>query len=69
MIDIWQEMRRLGLRSRMIMQVHDELNFDVVPAELPQLQQLVERLMEGAYNGRVRLTASGGVGTNWLEAH
>lgn len=69
MIDIYREMRLKGLRSRMIMQVHDELNFDVVPDELPQMQELVERLMEGAYRGNVRLTASSGVADNWLDAH
>ncbi|MDE5653396.1 MAG: DNA polymerase I, partial [Muribaculaceae bacterium] len=69
MIDIHAEMKRRGMRSKMIMQVHDELNFDVVPAELPELQELVERLMESAYSGRVRLTASAGVATNWLDAH
>lgn len=69
MIDIYREMRAKGLKSRMIMQVHDELNFDVVPEELPLMQELVERLMEGAYKGSVRLTASSGVAGNWLDAH
>ena len=53
----------------MIMQVHDELNFDVAPEELPVLQEMVERLMSSAYSGRVNLTAEAGVGANWLEAH
>lgn len=69
MIAIDAEIRRLGLRSRMIMQVHDELIFNVVPDELPQLQELVTRNMEGAYAGSVRLEVSSGVGNNWLEAH
>ncbi|MDE5876349.1 MAG: DNA polymerase I [Muribaculaceae bacterium] len=69
MVDIADEMRRRGLRSRMIMQVHDELNFDVVPEELAEMQELVVRGMEKAYEGRVRLTASCGVATNWLDAH
>lgn len=69
MVEIADEIRRRGLRSRMIMQVHDELNFDVVPEELAEMQELVEKGMEGAYQGRVRLTASCGVGTNWLDAH
>ena len=51
------------------MQVHDELNFDVVPAELPVLQEMVERCMAAAYNGSVPLTASAGVAGNWLDAH
>lgn len=69
MIDIYREMRQKGMRSKMIMQVHDELNFNVVEDELPALQEMVERLMQQAYDGRVTLTASGGVATNWLEAH
>ncbi len=69
MVDIDREMTAKGLRSKMILQVHDELNFDVVPEELPVLQELVERLMAGAYKGRVALTASAGVASNWLEAH
>lgn len=69
MVAIAREMRDNHLKSKMIMQVHDELNFDVIPDELPVLQDLVTRCMEGAYSGSVKLTASSGVGTNWLEAH
>lgn len=69
MVDIAGDMRKRGMKSKMIMQVHDELNFDVLPEELPELQDIVTRRMEGAYNGRVRLTASSGVAGNWLEAH
>ncbi len=69
MVAISKEMREKGLKSKMIMQVHDELNFDVVPEELPVMQKMVERLMEGAYSGTVRLTASCGVASNWLDAH
>lgn len=69
MVDIAREMREKNMKSRMIMQVHDELNFDVVPDELPIMQEMVSRLMENAYNGRVVLTASCGVAENWLDAH
>lgn len=69
MVEIFREMREKGLKSRMIMQVHDELNFDVVPEELPAVQEIVGCCMEGAYSGRVRLTASSGVADNWLDAH
>ena len=69
MIRIWQRMQREGLHSKMIMQVHDELNFDVVPEELPVLQELVLHEMEGAYEGTVPLTASSGAASNWLDAH
>ncbi len=69
MVDIAREMREKNMKSRMIMQVHDELNFDVVPDELPAMQEMVFRLMENAYSGRVVLTASCGVAENWLDAH
>lgn len=69
MIRIFREMKERGMKSRMIMQIHDELNFNVVPEELPAMQELVERQMEGAYAGSVPLTASCGVATNWLDAH
>ena len=63
------EKRALGLRSKMIMQVHDELVFNVLPDELPRLQTLVVSLMESAYSGRVRLSVSAGAAPNWLAAH
>ena len=69
MIDIDREFRRLGLRSKMIIQVHDELVFDVVPEELETVKSLVVRLMVNAYHGRVALEVGVGVGSNWLEAH
>ncbi len=69
MIDVFGEMEGRGMRSRMIMQVHDELIFNVVPDELPTLQEIVTRCMENAYHGRVALEVSSGVGANWLEAH
>lgn len=69
MVHIHAEMRERGLKSVMTMQVHDELNFTVVPEELPEMQELVARQMQGAYHGRVLMNASVGVGDNWLEAH
>ena len=69
MIEIDAEIRRRGLRSRMILQVHDELIFNVVPDELVEMQSLVTEKMEGAYCGHVKLEVSSGVGQNWLEAH
>lgn len=69
MVNIYQEMQNKKLKSKMIMQVHDELNFEVIPEELPKMQELVERLMQNAYHGKVKLTASCGVAGNWLEAH
>ncbi len=69
MIDIDREIKRRQLRSRMIIQVHDELVFNVVPEEQAELNELVVRLMEKAYTGRVPLEVGVGVGSNWLEAH
>lgn len=69
MIAIDRRFEAEGLRSKMILQVHDELNFDVIPAELDQVQRIVVEEMERAYTGRVHLTASHASATNWLDAH
>ena len=69
MVSIHAEMCRRGLRSRMIMQVHDELVFNVVPDELEQLRKLVVEHMENAYKGRVPMEVAVGTGKNWLQAH
>ena len=69
MVRIARAMQTAGMKSRMIMQVHDELIFNVVPEELPALQTLVETEMQAAYHGRVALTVSSGVADNWLDAH
>ncbi len=69
MVGIDAEIRRRGLRSRMIMQVHDELIFNVCEDELAEMQQLVVEGMEKVYKGRVPLTAAAGVAANWLDAH
>lgn len=69
MIAIYGRFEQEGIRSKMILQVHDELNFDVIPSELEQVTQIVVTEMENAYHGRVRLTASHGTASNWLDAH
>lgn len=69
MIRIHRHIIEAGLRSRMILQVHDELIFNVKPEELAQIQEMVVRDMESVYNGNVPLEVSAGVGRNWLEAH
>ena len=69
MIRIYRRFKQEGLKSRMIMQVHDELNFDVLPDELDRVQEIVKTEMENAYHGRVTLTASCGAASNWLDAH
>lgn len=69
MVSIFRRLEAEGFRSKMIMQVHDELIFNVVPDELPRLQALVTQEMRSAYSGRVPMEVSSGVATNWLEAH
>ena len=69
MVRIYRRFKEENLRSKMIMQVHDELNFDVVPAELDRVRLIVTTEMEGAYHGAVPLTASSEAAENWLLAH
>lgn len=69
MIDIYADMKASNLRSKMIMQIHDELIFNVYPDELEVLKNIVETRMKNAYKGRVPLEVAAGVGHNWLEAH
>lgn len=69
MIRVDKRIRQEGLRSRMILQVHDELNFSVVPEEREYLQQLVIEEMQSAAQLSVPLIADAGWGKNWLEAH
>lgn len=53
----------------MLLQVHDELNFDVVPGEEDAVARIVKEEMEAAFCGTVPLVADCGSGANWLEAH
>ncbi len=69
MIRIAERMRREGMKSKMILQVHDELNFSVLPEELDTIRKIVVEEMESAYTMQVPLVAECGVGENWLEAH
>lgn len=69
MIRIQECMDREQLQSSMILQVHDELNFDVLPEELDRVKTLVLREMENAASLSVPLTVDYGEGANWLEAH
>ncbi|MBQ8220128.1 MAG: DNA polymerase I [Bacteroidaceae bacterium] len=69
MIEIYRRFRAEGLRSTMILQVHDELNFSVYPEEKELVQRIVIEAMESAYRMQVPLSADFGWGTNWLEAH
>ncbi len=69
MVRIYQRMKAEGLQSKMILQVHDELNFSVVPEEKERMERLVMEEMQGAFALRVPLVADAGWGDNWLEAH
>ena len=69
MINIHRKIAEAGLRSAMVMQVHDELVFDVAPGEVETLSQIVKHEMESAIRLSIPLTAEVGIGSNWLEAH
>ena len=68
MIDVWREMKRRALRSRMILQVHDELVFEVPPGERKDMEGLVRESLEGACKLKVPLKVHLGWGPNWAEA-
>ncbi|MFP3765424.1 DNA polymerase I [Prevotella intermedia] len=69
MVRIWQRFKRENIRSKMILQVHDELNFSVFPDEKEQVERIVIEEMQNAYPLNVPLIADAGWGENWLEAH
>ena len=69
MIRIHRRFKEEGIRSKMILQVHDELNFSVVPEEKEKVENIVMEEMQNAYPLLVPLTADCGWGGNWLEAH
>ena len=69
MVRIFQRFKRENIRSKMILQVHDELNFSVLPTEKEQVERIVMEEMQAAYPLDVPLVADGGWGNNWLEAH
>jgi DNA polymerase-1 len=69
MVRIFNRFEAEGLQSKMILQVHDELDFNVCNDELERVKQIVLEEMEGAIQLRVPLVADCGIGANWLEAH
>ena len=69
MIKIQTEIDVLGLQSKMLLQVHDELVFDVLKTELPVLKKLIKEKMEGVLDSIVPLVVDLDVGKSWLEAH
>ena len=69
MIHIFNRFKAEGIRSKMILQVHDELNFSVYPDEKERVEQIVLEEMQNAFHMQVPLVADCGWGENWLEAH
>lgn len=69
MINIHKKLKKHGFRTRMLLQVHDELVFDVYKPEMEEIKALVKSEMETAFKMEVPLDVDLGVGLNWLEAH
>ena len=69
MIHIFNRFKQEGIRSKMILQVHDELNFSVYPDEKEKVERIVLEEMQNAFHMKVPLVADSGFGKNWLEAH
>ena len=69
MIHIFNRFKAEGIKSKMILQVHDELNFSVYPEEKERVEKIVLEEMQGAFDLAVPLVADSGFGKNWLEAH
>ena len=69
MIKVQAEIEAQGLQSKMILQVHDELVFDALKTEVPQLKILIKEAMENVFESKVPLTVDIGEGATWLEAH
>ena len=69
MIGVYRALRERGLRSKMVLQVHDELILDVAAEELEPVMELVKHEMESVCSLSIPLTAECDYGKNWLEAH
>ena len=69
MIEIHRRFKAEGIRSQMILQVHDEVVVDTLRSELEQVRRIVTESMEGVASLRVPLISEAGVGDNWLDAH
>ena len=69
MVTIHRRLKEEGLKAQMIMQVHDELNFNVPAAEVDRVREIVISEMQNVVHLTVPLIADCGVGTNWLQAH
>ncbi|MGZ3884255.1 MAG: DNA polymerase, partial [Bacteroidia bacterium] len=69
MINIHKELKEKKTRSKMILQVHDELVFDIYKPELEMIKPIIEKHMVNALPLKVPVEVGMGVGENWLEAH
>ena len=69
MINIHNELIKQKLDTKMTMQVHDELVFDVPKTEVETVMPLVKELMQNAFKTTIPIVVETGVGSNWLEAH
>jgi DNA polymerase-1 len=69
MVGVERAFKKENLKSRMVLQVHDELNFEVLKSEVDKVKEIVKKEMESAVSLKVPLEVDMGVGVNWLEAH
>jgi DNA polymerase-1 len=69
MVRVSRALKAEGLKAKMVLQIHDELLFDVPRDEVEKVKEIAVREMTGAMKLSVPLEVSVGVGTNWLEAH
>jgi DNA polymerase-1 len=69
MVAVHTDLRDRGLKSKLVLQVHDELVLDVLRDEVEEVREIVIRRMSGAMQLAVPLRVDVGVGSNWLEAH
>jgi len=69
MIEVDKSMTEAGMKSKMVLQIHDELVFDAVPDEIQNLKRIVTDRMENVVKLSVPLTVECNYGKNWLEAH
>jgi DNA polymerase-1 len=69
MVRVSRALKAAGIKARMVLQIHDELLFDVPRDEVEKVKEIAVREMTGAMDVGVPLEVSVGVGSNWLEAH
>jgi DNA polymerase-1 len=69
MINIHNELNRLKAKTKMVLQVHDELIFDAYKSEIDDLKSIIKKMMENALPLKVPVVVDTGVGDNWLDAH